>query len=74
MTQKSVSGQSVIERDGEYVVHPCREEMNYSDIRVHGYRTTWSCALILYNYNRYLTGMFALGLLPRRESRKDLWA
>ena len=36
MTQKRVSGQSVIERVGEYVVHPCREELIYSNSRVRG--------------------------------------
>ena len=32
-------------------------KINYSDSRVHGYRTTWSCAPIFYNYNCYLTGI-----------------
>ena len=53
--QKIVSGRSLSSVLGN-LVHPCRE-VNNSNSRVLGNRTTWSCALTYYNYNHKLIKM-----------------
>ena len=55
----------------ENVVHPCRED--YLLIAVSTVTDIQTYILILYNY-KWILGYVALGLLSRRESRKDLWA
>ena len=55
----------------ENVVHPCRED--YLLIAVSMVTDVQTYILILYNY-KWILEYVALGLLPHRESRKNLCA